>query len=311
MEIIIRYLSILIIILFAGCGSSGENSAEGNAPRQPCGLAGTINLCVIEHNGISRSYLIYVPENYSGQEPVPLLFNFHGWGSNATDQHFYANFRNLADGNDQFVLVVPEGTLLDGKTHWAVGSWTIDSTADDIGFVKTLIDVVSSDYLIDATRVYATGMSNGGYMSYHLACNLSHRIAAIASVTGSMSFETFDGCQPAQPTSVLQIHGTADSVVPINGDTWTKPIDDVIDYWVTYNGCDIEPVITAVPDINEDGVISEQLSYNNCIGGTEIHYYRMNDMGHVWPEEYRGDDLRGSLVIWEFLSQYSTQGRIN
>ncbi|SVC08013.1 uncharacterized protein METZ01_LOCUS260867, partial [marine metagenome] len=252
MEIIIRYLSILIIILFAGCGSSGENSAEGNAPRQPCGLAGTINLCVIEHNGISRSYLIYVPENYSGQEPVPLLFNFHGWGSNATDQHFYANFRNLADGNDQFVLVVPEGTLLDGKTHWAVGSWTIDSTADDIGFVKTLIDVVSSDYLIDATRVYATGMSNGGYMSYHLACNLSHRIAAIASVTGSMSFETFDGCQPAQPTSVLQIHGTADSVVPINGDTWTKPIDDVIDYWVTYNGCDIEPVITAVPDINED-----------------------------------------------------------
>ena len=305
-----KYLTVFIIILLFGCGSSSAPEVEITTPRAPCGLSGTNILCAVNHDGLTRNYLIYVPDNYSGQEPVPLLFNLHGYGSNAANQNWYTNFEYFAD-QDQFVLVTPEGTLLDGETHWAVGSWTIDSTADDIGFVKTLIDVVSSDYLIDATRVYATGMSNGGYMSYHLACNLSHRIAAIASVTGSMSFETFDGCQPAQPTSVMQIHGTADNVVPINGDTWTKPINDVIDYWVTYNGCDVDPVITAVPDANADGVISEKLSYNNCIGGTEVHYYRMNGMGHIWPEEYRGDDLRGSRIIWEFLSRYSTQGLIN
>ncbi len=316
MQIETIFPAVFVIALLGGCGGSGGSGvsggsdAGGSVPRTSCGSAGAFQRCTLQHDDLTREYLIYVPNSYSGQGAVPLLLNFHGYGSNATDQHNYANFRLLADA-EQFVLVVPEGTLLGDRQHWAVGSWTSESTTDDIDFVKTLIDTVSSDYLIDATRVYATGMSNGGYMSYHLACNLSHRIAAIASVTGSMSFETYDGCRPAQPTSVMQIHGTDDDVVPIDGDTWTKPIDDVIDYWVVYDGCDPEAEITAVPDSNEDGVISERLSYDQCIGGTEVRYYRMNGMGHIWPETFRGDDLSGASVIWAFLSKYSTQGRID
>jgi len=139
----------------------------------------------LEHDGLMREYILYVPANYTGTEEVPLLFNFHGYGSNASQQMFYGDFRPIAD-TEGFIIVHPMGTVDNtGTTHFNVGWGT--STIDDVGYTEALIDDLSSNYPIDAKRIYSTGMSNGGFMSYTLACELSDRIAAIASVTGTMN----------------------------------------------------------------------------------------------------------------------------
>ena len=139
----------------------------------------------ITHDALQREYILYVPASYTGSNAVPLVFNFHGYTSNATEQMWYGDFRPIAD-TANFIIVHPNGMLdATGTTHFNVG-WG-GSTIDDVGFTSALLDSISADYNINADRVYSTGMSNGGFMSYQLACQLSDKIAAIASVTGSMS----------------------------------------------------------------------------------------------------------------------------
>ena len=221
----------------------------------------------------------------------------------------YGDFRALAE-EEQFILVVPQGTLLEETSHWNVGSWTSEITVDDVGFTSALIDRVAADYLVDLSRVYSTGMSNGGYMSHQLACLLSDDFAAIASVTGSMSPENFDACAPTPATSILQIHGTEDDVVPYAGANWTKSMEAIMDYWSTYNGCDPAPSVTALPDNNEDGTIADLIAYTNCINNVAVELYRMNEMGHTWPEPGRGWDISSVNVIWRFLSRHSLNGLV-
>jgi polyhydroxybutyrate depolymerase len=131
----------------------------------------TINGSMI-HDGIQRDYILYIPAIYDGNTDVPLILNFHGFGSNANQQLVYGDFRDIAD-KEGFLLVHPEGTLLNGNQHWNVGSFTIGSTTDDVSFTEALIDELANQYAINLVRVYATGMSNGGYMSFLLACKLS------------------------------------------------------------------------------------------------------------------------------------------
>jgi len=267
--------------------------------------------CTYNHNGVAREYILYVPQSYDGDKDIPLLFNFHGYSSNAEGHHRgRADFRDLAE-KENFILVVPQGSLFEGVTHWNVGAnKTRQSTADDIGFTNALIEKITSEYRVDSERVYSTGMSNGGYMSYHLACLLSEKIAAIASVTGSMTPTTFDSCSPTHPTSILQIHGTADSSVPYEGANWTLPIDEVLKYWSTYNGCDSLPTVSSLPDQNSDGLSSNVISYSNCRGQVNVQLYKMKGMGHQWPEIGIGSDISAVQVIWSFLSKYSLNGLI-
>ena len=98
-------------------------------------------------------------------------------------------------------------------------------------FVETMIDYLTMEFRIDPDRIFSTGMSNGGFMSYRLACELGSKVAAFASVTGSMTPETFSSCDPDHPTPVIQIHGTLDSTVPFAGNSGMKPIQEVMGYW--------------------------------------------------------------------------------
>ena len=208
----------------------------------------TINAS-ITHDGIERDYIIYVPEIYDGSKAVPLVLNFHGFGSSASQQMFYGDFRDIAN-TEGFLLVHPEGTTLIGNQFWNVGFPGLSSTIDDVGFTEALIDELATLYTIDLDRVYATGMSNGGFMSFLLACQLSEKIAAVASVTGSMTKDTFDDCNAQHPTPVLQIHGTDDGVVLYNGNNLSIPIADVISYWVDFNNCETTPTTTTLPDVD-------------------------------------------------------------
>ena len=267
-------------------------------------INGTIN-----HDGLTRQYILYIPACYDPDAQSPLVLSFHGYSSNAQTNFNYTNFKSIAD-TAGFILIHPQGSLLNGVTHWNVGGWTLSSTVDDVGFVSNLLDTVSAHYNIDQDRIYSTGMSNGGYMSFLLSCQLSNRIAAIASVTGSMTLQTYDNCNPQHPTPVLQIHGTADATVPYNGNpTWTKSIDDVLQYWVNFNNCNSTPSISNVPDTDaSDGSTADHMVYSEGDNCVTTEHFKVYNGGHDWPGAWGNMDISASAEVWKFLSQYDING---
>ena len=267
----------------------------------------------IAHGGITRTYILYVPASYSPGTPAPLVFNFHGYTSNATQQMFYGDFRPIAD-TAGFLIVHPMGTL-DGSNqpYWNSG-W--GGAVDDIGFTSALIDSLALTYSINQERVFSTGMSNGGFMSYTLACELSTRIAAIASVTGDFNINQFTTCNPAHPMPVMEIHGTADATVPYSGTAAFATIPNTLSYWTAFNSCDLPAIMTPVPNINLiDGCTAEHYLYSNGLNGVEVEHYKIIGGGHTWPNApitvgITNRDIDASIKIWEFFMQYDINGKI-
>ena len=273
-------------------------------------INGTIN-----HGGLQRDYTLYVPASYSPGNDLPLVLNFHGYTSNAWQQAFYSNFNTVADA-EGFIIVYPDGTLDNqGTTHWNVG-WG-GSTVDDIGFTSALIDSISTEYSINQDRVYSTGMSNGGFMSYQLACELSDRIAAIASVTGSMNLGWLNSCNPNHPMPVMEIHGTLDPTVSYNASSFTESIPDILDFWENFNNCNSTPIISNVPDIiTTDGCTAEHQIWENGDNGATVEHYKIIDGEHTWPGALAiagvtNQDINASEKIWEFFNKYDINGLIN
>jgi polyhydroxybutyrate depolymerase len=263
----------------------------------------------IEHDGLLREYILYIPDSYTGDDPVPLVFNFHGYTSSAETQMNYADFRPVSD-NAGFLIVHPQGTTDNlGNSYWNVGGyWHPGGTADDVGFTDALIDHLSFNYSINSTKIYATGMSNGGFFSFHLAGQLSDRIAAIAPVAGTMTPYTFNNYDPQHPTPILQIHGTADFLVPYDGSSWSLSVDEALDYWIDYNNCNPNPIITELPDIDpSDGSTVTHIVYEDGDNGVTVEHFRVNGGGHDWPgSNYGGNqDIDACAEIWQFFSNYS------
>jgi len=265
------------------------------------------------HDGVERSYLLYVPSTYDENLPTPLVFNFHGYGSNFAQQSVYGDFKTEAEA-DGFLIIHPEG-LEDssGIQHFNAGWGT---GIDDVGFTEALIDDLSSTYNIDADRIYSTGMSNGGFMSYYLACELSERFAAVASVTGSMVVGLPDVCMPNHPMPAMQIHGTNDVVVPYDGDALFEPIEDVVDYWVSFNNTETSPSLTELPDLEPtDGSTVEHYVYAGGDNGASVEFYKVLNGAHTWPGSviiFPGTnlDFDASAKIWEFFKRYDINGEV-
>lgn len=259
----------------------------------------------IMSGGVYRNYRLYVPAAYNGSTAWPLIFNIHGYTSNAYQEQLYTNFGPIAD-TAHFLMVYPNATLYGGQPTWNSG---FGLAVDDIGFLSNLIDSLSAVYNIDHDRVYSCGMSNGGYMSHTLACALSSRIAAIASVTGTMTPSQHSSCIPGRPVPVLDIHGTADGTVPFYGGSYSIAIDTLVKYWVTNDGCNSSPVYNAVPDINtSDGCNADHFVYNGGAMGSTVEFYRINGGGHTWPFTYpigtTCQDFNASEKIWLFFRKY-------
>jgi polyhydroxybutyrate depolymerase len=268
----------------------------------------TINDTIL-YDGLQRAYILYVPVSYNANNATPLIFNFHGYTSDAITQMDYGDFRQIAD-TAGFIIAHPMGTVdNNGNTHFNVG-WG-SSTVDDVGFTEALIDSIASAYNIDLNRVYATGMSNGGFMSFSLACQLSHKIAAIASVTGSMSTFQINNCSPVRPFPILQIHGTADPIVPYSGFNLGESIEDVLQYWINQNNCDSIPVITALPNIIViDLSTVEHFVYPNCDSSSAVEHFKVNGGGHTWPGSsinipITNYDMDASIEIWKFFLRFT------
>jgi len=318
---------IALLVLLSSCGGGGGSSSPVNTEGTSGNNQNTIDeqcyqyetrvfRCEFTHGNLLRYYYIHQPHP-EAQGSSSVLFNLHGYGSNALAQMQYGDFRDLANNKESnFILIHPQGAplntaLTSSASHWNSGGWTIGSTVDDVDFIDTIINFISQKYDINANRIYSTGMSNGGFMSYHLACNLSSKIAAVASVTGSMSVQTYDSCDPSRPIAVMQIHGLLDGVVPFEGKTelGMKSIEDVIEYWSSFNSCTPEPIIDLSEYIDPNEII-EHIKYINCLNNVQVELYKIESMGHVWPNEnqYR---ISASKTIWDFINTYDLNGKIN
>lgn len=259
----------------------------------------------LSHNGETREYILYVPDVYDGNSEVPLMLNFHGFGMTASQQLSFADMRSLADANN-FILVYPQGTLLDGSPHWNSGLESNDnkSDADDFGFVEALIDNISSNYSIDEKRVYACGYSNGAFFSYSLACYHSDKIAAIGSVSGTMMEETLNNCTPSHPLAMINLHGTSDGTVSYEGGTGLISIDAVLAYWAGFNNTTSTPDITSIDD---NGTTIEHHVYAEGDNNVSVEHYKIVGGKHVWFDiNYEGAST--SQLIWEFVSRYDIDG---
>lgn len=256
----------------------------------------------IMHDGIERSYRLFIPASYDGSNPYPLVFNFHGFGSNASEQEFYSDMNRVGEANN-FFICYPNGIA----NSWNVG-WDFGSEVDDVGFTSALIDRLNQDYGIDSERIYSCGMSNGGFMSYRLACELSDKIAAIASVTGSMAPALAMDCEPGRPFSILQFHGTDDTTVPYNGmEDLNIGIDSLFNYWSTLNQCGTNIDTVDIEDTNQnDGSTAQKISLTNCSNNTEVILYKIDKGAHTWPGAFltlgvTNQDVEASEVIWDFF----------
>jgi len=238
-----------------------------------------------------------MPANYNPEKEFPLVINMHGLGSNAWEQEAYTSFSNVSDTSG-FIVVYPNGV----EETWNISSST---GIDDVGFISALIDTLDFLYGVDLDRVYSTGMSMGGFMSYRLACELSDRIAAIASVTG---LQAYYPCTPSRPVPVAQFHGTADQIVPYVG------VAATVNNWVSYNGCPLDPVVTDLPDINPNDNSTVTVSYYGlCNDSSEVILYTIIGGEHTWPGAIinigiTNQDIKASNEIWNFFKKYTLQG---
>lgn len=312
----------LISFLLISCGGSDVSSSQNNnstivdnETNETCiDFGQNTTRCSFIHDGLERFYLIYIPQSLD-EEDAPVLFALHGYGSSAVTHKSYTGYEQLAEEN-KFIVVYPQGyklesLLVNSSSHWNVGAWTIASDIDDVGFIDTIIDLVVNKEQVIESRIYSSGMSNGGFMSYHLACNLSRKIAAIASVTGSMSKETLADCAPNHPTAILQIHGLQDLVVPYSGfdDLGMEPIDDVLAYWANFNSCNPEKLVAVVDYFNEKGSI-DFINYESCMNSVDVRLIRIPSMTHTWPG-LSNFNISASEEVWNFLSQFDLNGKIN
>ena len=313
--------SLLIFFLVSCGGGGGSSDISTSNPTPPpstvitesCVQYGSnTKKCTLTHKALERYYIIYVPESGVSEASMPVLFALHGYGSTAEIHKNYTNYQPLAE-TSKFIVIYPQGSYFQGTftsgNHWNVGSWTAGSTADDVDFINEVIDLVSKKESINQNRIYSSGMSNGGFMSYHLACNLSSRIAAIASVTGSMSKETLENCSPSHPTPILQIHGALDVTVPFNGDSTInmESIDNVFNYWTTYNSCDPIPSLI-VTDYVYFSV--DYQKYNNCLNNVKVELYKISSMGHTWPGK-NNYGISATEEVWNFVSQFDIYGKLD
>lgn len=260
------------------------------------------------HGGIVRNYAVYIPANYNAANAHPLVLNLHGYTSNGNQQAIISKMNSIAD-TAGFLVAYPEGTLDNSSNaYWNAGYGT---SIDDIGFLSALIDTISSQYTVNAQRVYSTGYSNGGIMSHTLACELGHRIAAIASVAGTMSVLQQASCATAAAIPMLHIHGTLDGVVPYTGNTLLIGVDALVTHWVGKNGLPQTPVTQQLPNSNvlDNSTVTldryEQGSLN------PVHLYRVDGGGHCWPGNVfcvsgaSNLDFNASEVIWQFFNRFA------
>ena len=267
-----------------------------------------------------RKVLIHVPPGYDAAHPAPLVLAFHGGGGSAAfmaDDSRYGLQRE-AD-RDGFIVAFPNGAsrLPGGRfATWNAGGccgYARDQGSDDVGFARAVVGAIEARYAVDAGRVFATGMSNGGMMAHRLACDAADVFRAVASVAGT---DATTQCSPSRPVSVLQIHARDDDHVRFDGGAGPGAFRDrqaVMDFmsvpetiarWVRRDQCGGSPLRV----LQVQGAYCD--AYTACAGGAQVQLCVTDTGGHSWPgadrvrigKEAASTALDASATIWKFFA---------
>lgn len=282
----------------------------------------------INHNQIDRRFYLYVPNNYTVNVPIPILFNFHGGGGDPVSyMNYTSDMRGLAEANN-FILIYPEAIAdpSTGSISW-IDKATSGAPRDETLFIDAIINSINSNYSVDLDRIYACGYSEGGIFSYELACRLNYNIAGIASVSGSMlsEFERsnlgFSNCSPQHPTAIMLIPGTNDTnahslyqgcCLEWGLDSYYLSVNQITDYWINYNLTDTNPLVSDVSNTNTtDGSTVQRKIWSNGQGGVEVQELKIIGGEHEWPGRSGNMDINANNEIWQFLSKFDKNGMID
>ena len=275
-----------------------------------------------------RRYRLFIPQSYDGRKATPVVLVFHGGGGDPDGMIKLCGMNAKAE-QAGFIAVYPYGTgrfadrLLSFNGGECCG-YALDNDVDDVGFVRALLDDLAAAASVDADRIFATGLSNGGIMSHYLASELSDRIAAIAPVGGPLMLE-----KPAnkRPVSVMQFHGTNDEFAPFeggfgkgflgrNGITKFRSVEHTVQSWVQANGCSGKPTVVPLPDKANDGMRVTKKSWSGGRDGSEVVLVEIEGGGHTWPGQRPvvarlGEstlDISANDLMWEFFQRHPRTG---
>jgi len=260
-----------------------------------------------QFQGITRQYLLYIPASYDGSKAVPFMLALHGLGDNMNN-FAGVDFNDIADTAD-FIFAIPQAlvdTVLTGETAWNSGAGefgiTLNPGVDDVGFLNAIIDSTAAHYRIDQTRLYATGFSMGGFMTNRLGCELNNRIAAIASVSGTIGNGIT--CTPTRVVPSCHFHGTLDQVVAYNGDMFGLDPEALVAFWRSHDGCDSLPSsIDTLPHVAADTLHVVHYVYPNGLYGSDVEFYKVINGQHQWLGP-TGEDINYAAAIWKFFNRY-------
>jgi len=275
-------------------------------------------------NKMTRTFVVHVPPGFDGKSKLPVVIMLHGAGGSGKASNTETGWGAKSD-REGFIAVFPDGAppraalparfltnprlWNDGSGRGAIGVGRVD----DLGFISAMIDFLEARYSADPARIYCTGFSNGASMTFSVGLNLANRIAAIAPVSGHLWYREK---QLAYPVALLYIIGRDDPLNPIQGgevklpwgSTQTQPpVEDSLKEWERMLGCGPE-----VQTARGNGVL--EITYDHCAKGSEVAYYMVTGLGHVWPgrrsqlpEKWVGkpsDSLNATDVIWEFFKTH-------
>lgn len=308
------YLALFIcVVILSGCASANNQKPQGK---------GGVSKQVLNHDGYEREYLLYKPKILNKNKKIPLIFVLHGGGGtmNQIMNHTKRRFNQLADTH-KFYVVYPQGLEKgwnDGRND--LKQFASQNNIDDVGFIKKLIKLMHANYNIDADRVFSTGISNGGFMSFRLGCELRNDIRAIAPVTASVTVKMLPHCGGKSNVSLAVFNGTADELVPYDGGHVTVfkqkrgkilSTQDSIDLWLEKVSCSNQVTQQELPNIKRDGTTVTKFEYQQCKNNNAVTLFRINGGGHSWPGGKStlkrivgktSEDINACDEIWKFFS---------
>jgi polyhydroxybutyrate depolymerase len=338
MSIESRIGPVVIVLLVAACGATDESTsrepssapsetarptggelpsvpgastpappAEAAPPGPPCAGKATLkgNLdWTIASGGRSRVVHVHLPPGYDAAKASPVVLDFHGLSMNAAGEDLLARMNAKAD-KAGFVAVHAEG--IGAQQSWNAGTCcgeAASSNVNDVAFVGLVLDELESKLCVDARRIFSTGMSNGGALSYRLACELSGRIAAIAPVAHVLTIPAAS-CKPTRPISVLAFNGSEDTFVPYGGNGLYPGVVTTVSGWAARNGCQATPQQTS-----KKGVVT-CVTYAGCNAGTEVSHCTVQGGGHQWPGGTpvpglgtSTNDIVATDAMWDFFVKH-------
>lgn len=275
--------------------------------------------CHLNVDGVSRTYYLHLPTDYDQSTSFPLLLAFHGGGGKATMMHRVSKLTNTADRHS-FIVAYPDGLERKWSDQRAMTGF---DRKGDLSFVSTLLDELEKEYKVDAKRIYATGISNGGFFSQDLAIAFPERIAAVASVAASVSRAVFDRVVPPKPVPILFMLGDSDPIVPYNGGDIklgsevrgaVVSADDSIRFWMNANQCSDEVEELTVKKASDDDTIVTIRKWRGPGPRNQVVLYAIQNGGHTWPSgwQYLGESFIGKTSrqinaneeIWDFFQRH-------